>query len=196
MPQHGTISCDFTGAYWLGHNETHEIKGGEVQGGEVFRSPLPGAGGVDGSGQGLSFTLAQTVNNFSRHHTRQSLPPTHTPYHTSYHTSYQPPHIAPRSSKAILSVCLASQQTIKYVYLSSTISLVFAMFLVDAHGSMHYLFKNHHHLHHHHHHRHRHSYTAAAGAEIRLCIPRENIRRRSSLLDDKFDQYSRSVSAG
>ena len=88
MPQHGTISCDFTGAYWLGLDETHEVKGGEVKGFEVLRSPLPGAGGVDGSGQGLSFTLAQTVNNVSRHHTRPYPP------HTPHHTLFLPPHIA------------------------------------------------------------------------------------------------------
>ena len=86
-PQHGVITCDFVGGCWLG----------EEAEGEVLRSPLPGAGGANANGVGLTFTLAQTVL-----HAQITLSPLHFPA-----ISKLPPFIPPllntswtRSSKA------------------------------------------------------------------------------------------------
>ena len=60
MPQHGIVSCDFIGGNWL--SQVQAEAGTES---ECVRSPLPGAGGVQGNGRGLTFTLAHTVHSIS-----------------------------------------------------------------------------------------------------------------------------------
>jgi hypothetical protein len=69
MPQHGTIACSFVGARWLGLNEesNRTARADEcsevlkTSGASAVRSQLPGAGGGQTRGHGLSFTLEQTV---------------------------------------------------------------------------------------------------------------------------------------
>ncbi len=66
MPQHGIVSCDFIGGNWLFQVQI-EAEAGAGAGAEsgFVQSLLPGAGGVQGNGRGLSFTLAHTVHSTS-----------------------------------------------------------------------------------------------------------------------------------